>query len=308
MKDPAKILKIVGALLAGISLGVIIVYSYNHYQNDYCTDVVPDTPDIYVYSADMWYADLNRRYASAVGLEPSGDEFSMITYDDIPSVFAMDGVREIYLLDDAELSDFAERIYSKSDDVAEAMPKDVFTYFHDVSGMAGIFEIELGSAPSDGANDICLPRSWAMTHDYPEIGDTVTYNGHEYRLSGYSKNNFGWVSLGSAGSVYYKYDPSTWDEFMERLNRYLVDEDAISEVNMMIVCDEEKSASVQRSLVNLYPASNYTSADFVKVWKDNYNKVFWKDQITFMAVVLAVTAVGEIVLFVVSRRKKRSNG
>ena len=110
----------------------------------------------------------------------------------------------------------------------------------------------------------------------------------------------------SSSSIYYRYDPSTWEAFLARLASYLEENDAVSDVNMMICCDEDRSSDIQKLLVSRYPASNYTSAEFVRAWKDNYNKVFWTEQIWFMVIVIVVTAGAEVALFYLGRKKKSS--
>ena len=60
---------------------------------------------------------------------------------------------------------------------------------------------------------------------------------------------------------------------MTELNRYLAENDASSDVSMLITTRSKPDASnLQMKLMYEFPASNYDSAYYSKVWKESYNK------------------------------------
>ena len=91
---------------------------------------------------------------------------------------------------------------------------------------------------------------------------------------------------------------------MSELNDYMIEEDTVSYVSMMICCEEGKSAELQDYLITNYPASNYTSREFVKVWKSQHNTGYWKSLGIIAFCSLAVGVPAEFFMITVYRKKK----
>ena len=298
-----KLLAAMIIILPIVVLLVIGISSYKLYLRDYCTDEVPDTPNIYVYAADLSYSDLNTKYCSGKGINPTGDAFRMIRYEDIPQIAAMDGVTGLYIFSDVKLNDFFER-GNTGDTLEMSVPHDIITYFGGPSSMEAMFVLTIGGAPADGSKGICLPQNIANGLGMATVGSNVTWNGKEYILTGINKYDFAWVPFEEDKSLFYVYDPSTWDLFMDELNDYIAAEDAVSYVSMMICCEDDKSAELQDYLITNYPASNYSSREFVRVWKAQHNKGFWKSVGIIALCTLVVAVPSEIIMIRVSRKKK----
>ena len=298
-----KLLFAMTIILPVVVVLVIGITAYKLYQSDYCTDVPPDTPNIYVYAVDYAYGELNNTYCEGKGISPVSDAFRMIEYEDIPEIAAMDGVTGLYIFSDVKLNAFFER-GNEGDMLEMSVPNDVYRYFAEPSAMSAMFVTSFGGAPADGSNGICLPQSVINALGLPSIGSTVPWNGKEYTLTGINNYEFAWVPLDEDKSLFYIYDPSTWDAFMAELNDYLVENDAVSHVSMMICCEEGKSIELQDYLITNFPASNYQSREFTKVWKSQYNKGFWKSVGIVTLCSLAVAVPAEFVMIRTYRKKK----
>ena len=298
-----KILFAMMIILPVTVLLVIGISAYRLYERDYCTDVPPDTPNIYVYAADLAYTDLNTTYCTGKGITPTGDSFRMIRYEDIPEIASLDGVTGLYIFSDVKLDAFFAR-GNTGDTLEMSVPHDIITHFGDPSSMSAMFVLTIGGAPADGSKGICLPQDIATGLGMATVGSTVTWNGKEYTLTGINKYDFAWVPFEEDKSLFYVYNPSTWEEFMSELNDYMIEEDTVSYVSMMICCEEGKSAELQDYLITNYPASNYTSREFVKVWKSQHNKGYWKSLGIIAFCSLAVGVPAEFFMITVYRKKK----
>jgi hypothetical protein len=105
--------------------------------------------------------------------------------------------------------------------------------------------------------------------------------------------------------VYYKYDEATWDDFTARLDAYLVEYDAISDVFMLVTTNAD-SADLQDRLMEEYPGSNYLSAEFARVFRDETNKTVWTRVVVFALAVIVAAAGIEVLLGIAAKKKRPS--
>jgi hypothetical protein len=240
-----------------------------------CTDTVPDTDSIFVYAVDGAFEELNRRYAGAKGIVPE-DETSMIEYDDIPSIADNPLVKDLYVFDDAALSEFTDSVRA-GQTVRVAVPRDVCTYYGDPSGMGYMF-------------------------GNPDGTETVYQN--DYIVLECSSGKCSYSSLEPDFFIYYKYDPSTWSGFISRLEKYIEEEDAYSQVEMLITTENRDDAdSLQMQLMSDFPASNYSSAEFASTWKNDYNNEMVKHILIILIAVMITMAVFIVILEIFKRKQ-----
>ena len=108
--------------------------------------------------------------------------------------------------------------------------------------------------------------------------------------------------------LYYKYDTKTWGDFNDRLIRYILENDAVSDVSMLITLTSktpEESAKMQDLLIENYPGSNYLSAEFARVFRDKTNLELGQRIATFAGVIIVVTASIEILIGISGKRTKK---
>ena len=159
------------------------------------------------------------------------------------------------------LSEFSESVLAGAT-VRVAVPRDVITYYGDPSGMRFMFGTPDGTATVYQDDYVVLSAAKNLNTKTPFMKDCF---------------------------LYYKYDSATWDQFISRLNNYLEKEDAISHVEMLITTGSRPDAiNYQIELMTRYPASNYSSAEFVSVWKSDHNRRLRNEILIAAAVVMVI--------------------
>lgn len=278
--------KLIVMIIVGVAaLGLIAGYAYTGYRRDYCDDEIPDVTSIYVYTVDMSLGDLNRTYMRGKGFSvPKGDA-AYVTYQDIPTVDATDNVDAVYVFDDAELDALTEGFNSgEITEVNVAVPVDAIKYYSAPSGLGYMFKLDLSQMP--------------QTYDeYAVI--RCTADGCEWSTDEVDENTV---------MLYYKYDDKTWGDFNDKLIQYVVANEAISDVSMLVttVSDSpEDAAALQDLIIKNFPGSNYLSAEFTRVFREKTNMDLGGRIATFAGVVLVITAAVEIGIAVTGRRAKK---
>ena len=274
-----KWINVLRLLVICVAVAVISFFTCTCFLSDYCTDEIPATDSIFVYTVDRGVDTLNRTYLNGKKIKAS-DESRYILYEDIPAVSKMEGVENIYIFDDALMTELADGL--NAGEIAEAyvaVPCDVMKYYGAPSGMDYMFMLD--------ASEVSLNGEYA----YIRCADGDTE----------------WVSEVPADPymVYYKYDEATWDDFTARLDAYLVEYDAISDVFMLVTTNAD-SADLQDRLMEEYPGSNYLSAEFARVFRDETNKTVWVRVIVFALAVIVAAAGIEVLLGIAAKKKRPS--
>ena len=274
-----KWINVLRLLVICVAVAVISFFTCTCFLSDYCTDEIPATDSIFVYTVDRRVDTLNRTYLNGKKIKAS-DESRYILYEDIPAVSKMEGVENIYIFDDALMTELADGL--NAGEIAEAyvaVPCDVMKYYGAPSGMDYMFMLD--------ASEVSLNGEYA----YIRCADGDTE----------------WVSEMPADPymVYYKYDEATWDDFTARLDAYLVEYDAISDVFMLVTTNAD-SADLQDRLMEEYPGSNYLSAEFARVFRDETNKTVWVRVIVFALAVIVAAAGIEVLLGIAAKKKRPS--
>ena len=272
-----KVITVLQIVIHAVTIAGFAAITGFCYATQRCTDEVPDTTSLYVYTVDEEFGELNQRYAKARGIEPLV-ETALITYESVPEISQMDGVKGVYIFDDAAFSEFSERINS-GETLKVAIPYDAYVFYGDTSGMKSVFGIDI-------PHEARLPNS-------------------KYVVLKCSKDNVVQVSEQPDYFLYYEYDLRTWKGFLEKLNRYIEENDAISDVSMLITTKSgPDAANLQMKLMYYYPASNYCSAEFTKVWVESYNGEI-KGRLLVAGLITAVPLVGIEVLFGILRKPRK---
>ena len=185
----SKLFLVLQIVVPAIMLPVLVLYACFEFLSDYCTDEVPDTDSVFVYSVDRSFEELNRTYAKARGIVPD-DETAFIDYEQIPELSTWDGVENLYIYSDTAFEDFSYRILDH-ETFNVAVPVDTIKYYGGSSGMFSLFGISDTSGIPEGQEYVTVkysPDGTKITEDEPDI------------------------------YMYYKYDPDTWDGFIKELN------------------------------------------------------------------------------------------
>ena len=273
-----KVITVLQIVVPVVTISAFAAFEGFYYTTQKCTDEVPDTTSLYVYTVDREFGELNQRYAKAMGIEPKAED-RLITYDSIPEISSWNEVKDIYIFSDAVYEDAGEA-HQDGKEITIGIPSDVMFYYGDCSGI------------------------WSMFGDETKNDDRSHYG--EYMVFDTSADSFKKVFEEPDYYLYYKYNPATWEAFMGELKNYLVQYDATSDVNMLITTREKADASnLQMKLVYEFPASNYDSAHYSEVWKDSYNKEV-RTKMVLPSVCIAVFLIC-IELFLTRLKKPRKN-
>lgn len=278
--------KIVLMIIVAIAaLGIIGGYAYAGYKRDYCDDEVPDVTSVYVYTVDKGIGDLNRTYMRGKGYSiPKGDA-PYVTYQDIPTVAVTENVEAVYVFDDARFAALSDSFSSGGlTEINVAVPRDVLKYYGAPSGMSYMFDLDTAQMPE-------TDPEYALIR--------CTADGCEWASDPVDEKTC---------MLYYKYDTDTWGDFNDRLIRYILENDASSDVSMLVTISEktpEKAARIQDLLMQNFPGSNYLSAEFARVFRDKNNSDLGNRIVTFAGVAVVVAAGIDILIAVSGKRAKK---
>lgn len=276
-----KWINVLRLLVILMAVAVISFFTCTCFLSDYCTDEIPATDSIFVYTVDRGVDTLNRTYLKGKKIKTQ-DESRYILYEDIPAISQMEGVENIYIFDDALMTELSNDLYyGEITEAYVAVPSDVMKYYGEPSGADYMFRLD--------ASEVNLSDEYA----YIRCADGDTEWASEPQADPYM--------------VYYKYDEATWDDFMARLDGYIVENDAISDVFMLVTTASDSdldAAGLQDRLMEEYPGSNYLSAEFARVFRHETNKTVWVKVIVFALLVTIVAAAVVFLLGSAAGKKK----
>ena len=142
-----KVLTVLQIVIPVVTIAGVAAVEGFYYATQRCTDEVPDTTSLYVYTVDREFGELNQRYAKAMGIEPKAKD-RLITYDSIPEISSWNEVKDIYIFSDAAC-EAADEDYRAGKNIKLAVPSDVMFYYGDCSGTWSMFG-------DDEAKSVCL--------------------------------------------------------------------------------------------------------------------------------------------------------
>ena len=269
-----NILKIVVAVLALLLIGV---YAYLLSVNNYCKDEIPATSSIYVYPSDKGVSSFNNIYINAKNITPeSGERY--ITREDVPEIARLPGVEAVYLYNESLSEEFV--IAALSGMITEgnvAVPTEVMRYFSSVSQMDSLFALKPDTIPDKDA-------------EYSVI--TCGATKCEWNRS---------VDPKDCIQFFYKYDESSWEDFKEEYADKLIEDGSASKASMLIKLSSGNDESLLNSLISKYPASNYHSAEFVRIFRGEVNKAYWMKILPMAILTIVATAFIEVLITVLQK-------
>ncbi|MFP3153714.1 ABC transporter ATP-binding protein [Lachnospiraceae bacterium ZAX-1] len=258
---------------------------------------------ILAYTAEYIFSSTNELYAKAEGLEISENKYEkMITYNDLDSISKMNGVVDIILLDSNKFTNrLNDILYNTSDKISTSIfsiPEDFIAAFPNASSayLSSFGELMEGRYPKDEGSEICIPKQdislYSSITGNP-INQKIIVGDISYTIVGVINNSKGLYLSSYQSSVnngFYSYSNTTYTEITN--NSINMDENT---QEMLIYTNNEKS--ILNSLMTTYPATNYSSYLFTKLFEQQYNKEFLMKEILPINLLLsAILAI--IILFV----------
>lgn len=255
---------------------IMAVYNQVIYESGYCDDNEFYQADrILAYFASYEYDELNQTFAKAERLDVPEDLYqTVISNDEIPKLFDIDGVKQVMICDN---NMFYGRLFEIMEGNTDEeiylfnVPEDIRNSFVKPTGyvMEYFGNMTAGTYPEDYSNQICITQEIAGIYydgvyhaDEELIGQTFSYDGKEYIISGILDNRYDLCLVSYNGSDNYGYISA------DQMNRLEKDLDVF---HLLIITSEEKEENVLKKLVIKYPAQNYISSVYQEMFKKQYN-------------------------------------
>lgn len=258
----------------------LLIFNGHQYKNGFSTATAKSTPDLILcYPVECFYGETNRVYTRAEKLEVREKDYTrMITYSDIGTIAALEGVEKVILLDTEKFyGDFWEATQKP---VFMSFPKVISVNFAEIHLVNLYCLLETGAYPADNAREVCLAKDIVTDHYKLEpdkaIGQKIKYQGEWYDITGVLDNydSFCLMSFNTEDDQsFYEYSQETWDNYRET-----IDEDSTMR-EILIYTSPNKETNVLNKLISTFPAHNYDSHYFRTKWVEEYNKFFLLKQI-----------------------------
>ena len=272
-------LQIIIPILAYHALLIFALYKFIDSSNN---DYIPQTDSIYIYQVkhSYYYDKWDRKrseYLAARNIVPE-DMAREITLDDIPDISTLEGVKKIYICNDAAIEE-RHRFVLEHEVFNVAVPADAIAHYNYYT------------------RDL---ETFGYHPQYSDIPALDVYK-YEYIVFNYDGTMFKNVYAEPDLYLYYEYDPSTWDQFLTDLDAFYEGKSDGPRLKILITVDGD-SAALQQKLMKEYPDSGYVSKEFTSTWKTyRKNKLIITLVITLVLTIFAIIALE--VLF--SKLKKR---
>lgn len=260
------------------------------YHNLFSIDESLGVKDVIVsYKVDKQYDELNTTYAKGAKLDISGDRhFKMIFLNDIVDIAHMKDVTKIILPDEEYIERISEQLYEayREDKLPEdlnimAIPHDLLSNFHgQITLPSDINVLRMGRLAHDNAKEIVisyelLKEHYGINKENP-LGESISLNGESYTIVGIGINQLCLISYEDGKNYgYFAYEEDTIKEHLARIKRYKEEEDYVMTdglFNTIIYTKKNSELSVLNRLLMKYPAENYISHEFERVYREYINR------------------------------------
>ena len=285
----------------------------------YSLEELPNKKDLIVsYNVDLVYGELNKTYARSAGIEVDEERFnSFIRYDDLDELYSDDKIKRIVVSDEKYIGELAETIdRDKLDDSLHilSLPDDVVSEFGDVINLGvDIRYLKEGTLPREGQREVAVSTNILKKYfNYTDsdltdvIGKKINLENVEYTITGVSYFDICIVSYTDDSQYgFFTFMPKKYEKNIEAIKKYLEDIDAalLNEPgNIFVYTEDNCEQKVLNGLIKKYPANNYTSYQFTKGFKNEYNSIL---NVFFIIGNLAVSVIIAVLLCIFYLKKQK---
>lgn len=251
------------------------------------TSVPPEKNVILAYTVDQAYGELNKVYCDGKKLEiKEKNYYNMITYQDVPQIAQLDGVERIILYDDV----YFDKMYNAvdNDSLLEEMqivsqPEIIAENFSGQVAFGNKEELILeGKYPKDGKKEVAvsdklLKKFFSFDDNMVEqaIGKEININEEKYTIVGITTADICLVSFNEDENYgFYQYNPNDYSNYVDKEKAYREKEKYYLENEtelLFLFTSEGEEENILDQLMQKYPANNYNSSVYTKIWVKSFN-------------------------------------
>ena len=310
----AKPLSILNVVLLLIYACIFLFVNHISYLMFYDSEELANRDgSILLYYVDMEYGELSEKFAKAEKITVSEDKYySLVMYESIPSLVKKYQLENVYIENKIFADDFSDKYHSDElgATVTElSVPQIVQGYGNQIHPVFTRRYMAEGRFPHDQSKE--LATSQKMIDQYfpgCTIGDTVTWHDSDYTLVGIHFLDIFFVSYmpGETDGYFYRYDPDTYDAFVESQVDFMKGKDASVDYiyrpdNIVLQTKISSERSVLLDIFKEYPANNYSSYSYDKDFSDYYNQKFT----TILTLANIGAGIGFGFVFIMVNKKRR---
>ncbi len=265
-----------------------------------------------VYYGDGEYGEINQIFAEFMDMTVDEEKYnSLIKYSDISTIANNPLVEEIYIANYINWISLWDNFHgdSLSQPVTVSIPGKILdNYMEQICPYFSGMYLVSGRNPRDGKNEIALSQGLIDSmYSGKGINDTILFEGKEYTIVGIQYYDFFVISYSGESDLYYKYDPDTYEDFVNeqikyKKEHYMFDIYVYKPDDLTIKAKSGKEEELLLELFLEYPANNYRSHSYDVHYADFLNGKLIKT--AAIVNVVAGSIIG--VLFMLVNRKRRN--
>lgn len=294
----------------GIAISMLIIFGmfieYDFYEN-ISLDNFPNKNIIMTYKVDEVYGELNEIYCKGEELSISESlYYNLISYDDVIKIEKSKHIDEIIIIDTSYVDDFFEKEQNGTllDNINIIAEPQLLSGSFEGKNAYGVSEniILEGKLPSDEADEVAISKEVLKKFfGYTDstvadcLGDEIKINEKKYKIVGITYIDACVVSYSKSENYgYYYYTEDSYTEFVKNNIHYKSSMDMIN-VNfpeyMYIFTSDGYEREILNELMQQFPAENYLSNYFTKVWVKCFNREHLIDIYIISAIVSLIIGI-----------------
>lgn len=297
-------------------IATLATFNHLYIRDNYSFDEIPKENVVISYANDK-FDDLNKTYVTGEKLVVDEALFEKgITLNDVYDISMISDVKKIYLYDDYYLNEVNNKIIDgsiKEEITYLACPQIIYNDFYENTSFDYGVHLVQGNLPKDSSYEVAISKNMLVKHfgyndiDVNEaIGDKIILDayGHneEFTIVGFSYYDYALISFEEIVNYgVYTYNERDFYEFGTNQIEYAQMSDSIVGKiwELIIITNDDCDGEVLNQMIQTYPAYNYYSNHYVKVWCKEYNKSIYTSILIPNVIVSLILA---LIIFSINRQ------
>lgn len=278
----------------------------------YNTENLPDKNNLFIYSADGTFNELNERYLRENNINIGTNKITKINYSNIPEISKLDDIDKIFYPDAEYLDKISNDFVAKESSTKHiiSIPSfltsgpDLVAFPFDIKGVIN------GRMPYDFKNEIALSKNMynqlsGISSDKLVIGSTMNYLGSNYTIVGETNSDIAILAMNlddSKNSGYHVYSDATFKEISDKSVKFFKDLqfNDYTSVNHILIKTKQSEKIILNRLIKEFPANNFYSYNFAKSFIQNKNRPL------YLGGLIASISLGLVLAFIFNLLEKNT--